>query len=570
MAEKKINVDEIKNKIKNGKAKVKTFYSKAVKALKTCGVTINKKIIKPTSIVLSAVNKKVYSKIENLMNGRLSFIGKNYSDFIEKTGDLGAEIVYAFDRFSSRVSRRIFIIQYHVAKALHEMREHVIDHKKYYFSHFLGGILILISVVTMFEFATAYEYSYNGRSLGYVKNQEDVTKILPLVSEELSKEHNSNIQIREGSNITFTKVVAIDKDIDNIDTVLNRLTYMSDMKAKAVGIYVDGKLELIVETTKIADKVLKGVQAQFIHEGRKTKYEEIGFAENVRMKYVNTKLSNIKSEKDAVKHIMSSGVGEKVYKVEAGDTVSEICSKLGVTIDVLTKHNADLDVNNIHIGQKIVLSTAVPGLTVKTVEVSTFSEKIEYKTKKKKTKDLYLGDTRVKRKGSDGKQVVTARLTKINGETVERDVLDKEIIKKAVSKIVEVGTNPVPPKTATGTLRTPVSGYTLTSYFGARWGRMHEGIDMACPTGVTIIAADGGTVSFSGWYFGYGYMVEIDHGSGMKTRYGHCNTLNVNAGEKVYKGQKIAEVGNTGNSYGSHLHFEVRINGTAVDPLGYI
>jgi murein DD-endopeptidase MepM/ murein hydrolase activator NlpD len=99
---------------------------------------------------------------------------------------------------------------------------------------------------------------------------------------------------------------------------------------------------------------------------------------------------------------------------------------------------------------------------------------------------------------------------------------------------------------------------------------MHEGIDMSGASGTPIIAADGGTVITAGWYQGYGLAVIIDHQNGYKTLYGHCSTLAVSVGDKVYQGQHIANVGSTGNSTGPHLHFEIWINGTKVDPEPYI
>ena len=139
-----------------------------------------------------------------------------------------------------------------------------------------------------------------------------------------------------------------------------------------------------------------------------------------------------------------------------------------------------------------------------------------------------------------------------------------------VKKIVVKGTKKLPKTAPTGTFIMPVSGYTLTSEFGWRWGRNHDGLDLACGTGTPIYASDGGTVVYAGWYSGYGLFVEIDHGNGIRTRYGHCNSINVSVGEKVYQGQKIAEVGNTGNSFGSHCHFEIVVNGTPVDPFKYL
>jgi murein DD-endopeptidase MepM/ murein hydrolase activator NlpD len=115
----------------------------------------------------------------------------------------------------------------------------------------------------------------------------------------------------------------------------------------------------------------------------------------------------------------------------------------------------------------------------------------------------------------------------------------------------------------------PVSGPVVSGY-GMRWGRMHEGIDISASSGTPIVAAAGGTVIHAGWLGGYGNLVVVDHGSGLATAYAHASSILVSLGQQVSQGQTIALVGSTGNSSGPHLHFEVRVNGTAVDPLGYL
>jgi septal ring factor EnvC (AmiA/AmiB activator) len=115
----------------------------------------------------------------------------------------------------------------------------------------------------------------------------------------------------------------------------------------------------------------------------------------------------------------------------------------------------------------------------------------------------------------------------------------------------------------------PVSG-PVTSGFGWRWGRMHEGIDIGAPTGAPIRAAAAGTVIFAGWMSGYGQLVVVDHGGGVATAYAHMSTMAAGGGQSVAQGQVIGYVGCTGHCYGSHLHFEVRVGGAAVDPLRYL
>ncbi|MDX6507306.1 MAG: hypothetical protein QOG06_1950 [Gaiellaceae bacterium] len=115
----------------------------------------------------------------------------------------------------------------------------------------------------------------------------------------------------------------------------------------------------------------------------------------------------------------------------------------------------------------------------------------------------------------------------------------------------------------------PVNG-PVTSPFGWRWGRLHAGIDIGVGYGTPIHAAAAGRVVYAGWMDGYGNLVAIDHGRGISTAYGHQSRIAVSNGQLVSQGQTIGYVGCTGHCFGPHLHFEVRINGTPVDPLGYL
>lgn len=126
-----------------------------------------------------------------------------------------------------------------------------------------------------------------------------------------------------------------------------------------------------------------------------------------------------------------------------------------------------------------------------------------------------------------------------------------------------------PIKRGSGQLIYPVNGQ-FTSPFGTRWGRLHGGIDLAVPVGTAVRAADTGTVRIASWMGGYGNYICIQHTSSMSTCYGHNSRLMVNVGQSVRQGQVIAASGNTGASTGPHVHFEVRINGTQVDPMGYL
>lgn len=136
-----------------------------------------------------------------------------------------------------------------------------------------------------------------------------------------------------------------------------------------------------------------------------------------------------------------------------------------------------------------------------------------------------------------------------------------------VYNVLNINAGPI--KRGTGRFIWPVSG-SLTSPFGPRWGRLHAGIDIAAPNGTPLRAADSGTVAFAGWMGGYGNYTCIQHGASLSTCYGHQSRIDVSAGQSVKQGQVVGAVGNTGHSTGDHLHFEVRVGGSPVDPMGYL
>ena len=156
-------------------------------------------------------------------------------------------------------------------------------------------------------------------------------------------------------------------------------------------------------------------------------------------------------------------------------------------------------------------------------------------------------------------------------ETCVADLYVKKVVVKSYA-VAATGINTSSQKVNLGlSLIRPVSG-TVTSRFGARWGRSHKGLDIGAPKGTPIKAAASGTVTVAqyGYSGGYGNYVMISHGNGIQTLYGHCNSLNVSVGQSVSQGQVIAYVGNTGNSYGNHLHLEIRVNGVAQNPQNYL
>ena len=173
----------------------------------------------------------------------------------------------------------------------------------------------------------------------------------------------------------------------------------------------------------------------------------------------------------------------------------------------------------------------------------------------------------------DKKQSVLAD-TRAHRHDLEGDLRALEKEQARVLARIQAAQNPgAPPagpvRQGSGTFIWPING-TFTSPFGYRWGRLHAGIDLAAPEGTPIRAADSGRVIIAGWTGGYGNYTCISHSSSLSTCYGHQSRYATSVGANVSKGQVIGYVGNTGHSFGAHLHFEVRVNGNPVDPMGYL
>jgi len=439
-------------------------------------------------------------------------------------------------------------------------------------------LLILLVIVStsigaaaLFNTLTAYAYAYNGRTLGMVKNQEDVLKILEVVSEQLTREYGMEIDIDKDQDITFERVLSIHKEIDDMQDVLNRLTYMQDMNAKAYAIYIDGKRVAILDTESGAEKILQRVKDQYTtkSEDMKVDLERVDFAEKVELRQLDTQLGRIQNPDDVMTKILTGAVEKKVHIVKKGETFSEIAKVYGLSQAELEESNPGINPARLNIDQEILLTQAVPMLTVQTIEVVTYLEEIPYDTIYENNANAFKGEQSVKVKGVNGKREVTTRIIKSNGFEVGKEELNSIILQTANSAVVSVGTKEPPPQQGTGKFSYPVRG-RLTSKFGMRSGRMHYGIDLACSTGTRISASDGGTVTFAGYSGSYGYVVKINHGKNYETLYAHCSKLYVKKGDKVYKGQHIANVGNTGRSTGPHCHFEVHVNGVQKNPLNYL
>lgn len=275
--------------------------------------------------------------------------------------------------------------------------------------------------------------------------------------------------------------------------------------------------------------------------------EEIGYIENIEKfkNSIDTKMYNEEEKKFMAFYTIDN---EPEYKL--------------VYVDKNTKTNEDDILNKIkenstitYLAYEIILNDE-PKSYVSTIEEA--EEIVEEMKKEINDKEIEMSLSIVEKYTEDLSSLEISNKEKVE-EEINEEIEKAVIIKGSTVNGVVLATN-------------PVKGTYISSRYGDTADRSsgHKGLDIAAPNGTTIVACGDGTVKFAGWYYGYGYLVRIDHGNGVETYYGHCSKLYVSAGDNVSAGDKIAAVGATGEATGPHLHLEVRVNGSTVNPQNYI
>ncbi len=275
---------------------------------------------------------------------------------------------------------------------------------------------------------------------------------------------------------------------------------------------------------------------------------------------------------EATNRVIMEQETASIYEVVSGDTLSEIAIKVNIPMDKIIEMNDSLEDERttLQIGQELVITVPEPELSVTRVEQNYYEEIYDAEVIIIDVDDWYTTQTEVLQQPSAGFRKVVANVSFVNDKEISREILKEEVVMEAVPKIMKRGTK-IPP-----TYVKPISGGRLTSNFGKRnapkkgASTYHKGVDWATPTGTPVYASCGGTVAKAGWGSGYGYVVYINHADGRQTRYGHLSKVLVSVGQSVKQGDRIALSGNTGVSTGPHLHFEILINGSQVNPLKYL
>ncbi|MEJ8547380.1 peptidoglycan DD-metalloendopeptidase family protein [Brevibacillus borstelensis] len=426
-----------------------------------------------------------------------------------------------------------------------------------------------------------YHVAVNGQEIGVVNNPEVVHSWTKAKLDEEKAKHGLNLTMSD--YITFTEEKLYKGHYDN-EAAIKALSDIADIKVEAVKLVVDGKVIGYAENKQAAEEALNFVKEKFsgipVNNAKKQAVAaastdqpkappavEVSIKEDVKLENDSVTAAQVLPV-DKLEELLSKGTFKQVtHTVVEGDCVGCIAKKYGITSKDIYANNPGITENTLlQLGQKINVTALRPLVTVQVKEEVSQKEAIPFTTQVKNNEKLPKGETKVVQEGKEGSKNVRYLVVKENGQVIGRNILDQQVMEQPLVKIVERGTKVIPSR-GTGRLSWPARG-KISSGFGMRWGRLHKGIDIAGSGAVR--AADNGRVVSAGWDGDYGNSILIDHGNGMKTRYGHLRSISVKVGDVVSQGKAIGIMGSTGDSTGVHLHFEVIQNGRLQNPVRFL
>lgn len=437
------------------------------------------------------------------------------------------------------------------------------------------SVLLLIGTVSYW---THQDYglvlSYDGKQIATIKDESVFEKATEMVNQRMA------YSTATSANLKMTPVFVLNV-MDSgrfyaASTLCDRLIQQSNgIIEEGSGLYVDGELIGAVKSSADMTYLLQNVLNTARAGDQNAK---ASFSEDVETINGLFPTASIISAQGMSEKLTGSQQTAAVYTVQNGDTASSIARKFNLTLSELNSMNNGQVGDSLKIGMQLNVQTPQTLLHVKVVKKETHTAELAYKTVTEKDDSQYTDYSKIITEGQNGVQEITDEVTYVNGVELSRTTLSKRVVKEAVDKKIVTGTKKRPQYSGagegSGSLMWPVpSIHNITSYFAYRWGKMHSGIDISGGNsyGKTIVAADGGVVTYVKYSStSYGNHLQINHGNGISTLYGHTSKILVSSGQKVSKGQPIALIGSTGDSTGAHLHFEVIKGGSKVNPLLYV
>ncbi len=438
---------------------------------------------------------------------------------------------------------------------------------------FVLGLLVFCMVFV--QISKPYLMLVDGKPIAYVQNKEAGQKLLEQASLELSSPYPAEANFRQKAEISYTQEgVAIKTKPTDEQTILESLksgiTWLVDGWSIAVGkertVFLPSKSE--------AEAVLENVKKSYLPEGDQVTILSTEFVQPIELVKEEIPITSLGSSEQALKTLTEGKEPMREYKVQSGDSFWSIANKNNLTVEQLKEING-ITGNSLKIGQVLKLNSPQPLLSVKMTISAVDKEDIPYQTVYKPNGDAWQGQSKVLAAGAAGTKEVKYEIAQINGVLVDKKVLSETIIAEPVDRVVESGTKTIVASRGDGSnvgggsFAWPIRG-KINSPFGNRSRGFHSGIDIQASTGDPIYSAAAGTVVSASYSGGYGNLVTIDHGDGVTTLYAHLSQFNVSVGQTVGSQELVGLAGTTGRSTGPHLHFEVRIGGSPVNPVNYL
>lgn len=455
-----------------------------------------------------------------------------------------------------------------------------------------GAVIILVGISAggnQYIGKNTYEIFHvfvNGQEIGVVNDPGVIDQAVQERRKEVQSANPDVHMVLDTSKISYTSEKVFKGQYDNEAAALT-VKRKLDGHATGVKLMVNGKQVAVLKDREQANAVLDEFKQKYGNVDKKPSKVEVlsaeeamapisdnkilksvEFTQEVELQEAFIEREELQEPSGVLAALEAMGEPPQTYIVQEGDCIGCIAEKFNTTSDEIRELNVWIVDDMIRVGDELIVKGFEPTLGVRTVEVAVEEEEIQYDTVYETDKELRLGKTRVIKPGKYGLKKVTYELTSINGNLIKEEQLNEVTLVEPVTAVVAKGTLRLRGE-GTGKFSWPVSGAKVTSSFGKRWGKQHEGIDMAS-SNRTIMAADTGKVIFAGTKNGYGKTVIIDHQNGYTTLYAHMSKLTVTKGEVVEKGDKIGVMGSTGRSTGVHLHFEVHLDGKLQNPSKYL
>lgn len=438
------------------------------------------------------------------------------------------------------------------------------------------------------DFQTIYHTYINDEYIGAISNEADLEALQAEKINAIEQQYGQyDLFIEEGFSVIPERVFKAQTE----DTAtLKQLEDTLKVQTEAVAVTVQGQAIVHMKDEQQAKELERRFKLQYVTEEQLQDFEkfsneaqqkasleegeariiDLKFDKEVAFQAVKTLPEKVQTIEQALQILSEGNLVKSTYIVEAGDAFEKIAKAHHMTIAQLKELNDGFTEETIlQIGDELTVASHKPFVDLEVQYESKAKKVIDYEKVQQEDATILKGENQVVQEGRDGEQIVTETRIEKNGQVLEQKVVDEQIITESVDEITVVGTKVIPSR-GTGQFVWPTVGGYVSSQMGQRWGRLHQGIDIARPSNRSILAADNGIVVATGVYGTYGNRIEIDHGNGYKTLYGHLASINVQPGQKVTAGTNIGVMGSTGRSTGIHLHFEVRKNDQLINPLSVL